>query len=152
MSNLVDYARGELDRIGSDDDMQKEMNADILKIVKDFSEQGHSGFSAAYAIGALTRLLAFLPLTPLTGEPDEWNEVSHDSCQNKRCSRVFKDTDGVAYDIEALVVSHDDGKTWEYPKKWEPISFPYTPPVSPRKIKLSKAKHDESKELSKKSE
>ena len=136
MSNLINHAKRELELLGASDDMQEEMNKDILQIVQDFSSQDHSGFSAQYAIRALERLLAFLPLTPLTGEPDEWNEVGHGVWQNKRCSRVFKDEDGTAHDIEGVVVSYDDTKSWNYPKHWYPISFPYTPPVHPKEIKL----------------
>ncbi|WP_204122745.1 hypothetical protein [Lacticaseibacillus mingshuiensis] len=136
MSELVDYAQRELELIGADDEMQQEMNKDIMQIVKDFAGQEHSGFSAGYALNALERLLSFLPLTPLTGEPEEWNEVGNGTWQNKRCSRVFKDADGTAHDIEAVVVSYDDGKNWNYPKHWHQISFPYRPPVNPQEIKL----------------
>lgn len=55
--------------------MQDLINKNILEIIEVFSNQGHSGFSAGYAISVLERLLRYKPLTPLTGEPDEWNEV-----------------------------------------------------------------------------
>lgn len=48
------------------------MHDNIISIVEMFSEQGHSSFSASYAISHLTRLLEFKPLSPLTGEDDEW--------------------------------------------------------------------------------
>lgn len=45
--SLVEYTESELARIPKDEDgMQDLVNRDILEIVKAFSEQGHSGFSA----------------------------------------------------------------------------------------------------------
>lgn len=134
-SNLYDFAVRELDLFPKDE-MQQEMNHDLLQIVAKFSDQGHSGLSASYALGKLTRLLAFEPLKPLTGEDDEWNEYADGRFQNKRCSRVFKNADGTAHDIEAQIVSYDEGKTWHYPKKWKQITFPYTPPSEPKKVLL----------------
>jgi hypothetical protein len=79
MSSLK-YAESELDRIGmtetSDDEMNLAMRKHILHMIKEFADEGHSGFSASYAIGILTKLLEFKPLTPLTGEDDEWTNVS----------------------------------------------------------------------------
>lgn len=47
--------------------------------------------------------MAFGPLSPLTGEDSEWNEIGEGRFQNRRSSRVFKDEDGRAYDIEGRV-------------------------------------------------
>lgn len=93
--SLEDYARQELELLGSaDDPMQAEMNKDIMQAVKLFGSQEHSGFSASYAIGAIERLLRFQPLTPLTGKDDEWNEVGEGVFQSRRCPSVFKDAEG----------------------------------------------------------
>ena len=77
-----------------------------LDMVRLFCLEGHSGFSASFARGRLGWLLAFKPLRPLTGEPDEWN-VGHmgadGSAQNIRRSSVFQDPSGVAYDIDGFV-------------------------------------------------
>lgn len=126
---LVEYARDELARIGgADDDMQKEMNSHILRMVETFADEGHSGFSASYAIGALEKLLRFEPLTPLTGEPDEWVEVADSQWQNKRCGRVFKDAvDGPAYDIDAVVFREPDGACFTSRDSRREVTFPYTP-------------------------
>ena len=73
---LVEYAKSELERLGTDEDgMQEVMNRDILEIVEKFSEQGHTGFSAGYALASLDRLLRFKPLSALTGEDSEWREA-----------------------------------------------------------------------------
>lgn len=70
---MIEYAKSELDRIPKDKDgMQELMNRGILDVIKVFSEQGHSGFSASYALSILDRLLRFKPISPLTGEEAEW--------------------------------------------------------------------------------
>lgn len=114
MSSLIEHAKTELALIGGqDDEMQQAINKDILEIVDVFDKQGHSGFSASYALGILKRLLDFKPLKPLTGEPDEWIEVGDGVFQNKRYSAVFKDgAGGKAYWIEGKIFSDDGGKTW----------------------------------------
>jgi len=136
---LVNYAKKELELLGStDDEMQKTMNKHILEIVKVFSEQGHSGFSGAYVVSTLTRLLSFKPLKPLTGEDDEWNEISEGKFQNKRCSSVFKNSnDGTAYDINGKIFTDDGGKTWYTNRESRVnIEFPYTVPEKPERVYL----------------
>ena len=138
MSSLVQYAKAELARIDSDDKMQKLMNKHIIDMVELFAEEGHSGFSASYAIEQLERLLRFLPLTELTGEDDEWNEYSVGEYQNKRCSTVFKDKTGI-YDINGYVFSDDGGETWYTNRKSRKyIKFPYYPPTRPERIHVTK--------------
>lgn len=106
---MTDYAKRELDLIGMTDggnDYDTAMRDHILHMVEEFSKEGHSGFSASYAISCLEKLLRFEPLSPLTGADDEWIETSFGpemSWQNKRCGRVFKGEDGRAYDIEGKV-------------------------------------------------
>lgn len=108
MSNMVKFAERELDIIGmkDDGDMNGMMRKHILHMVDQFANEGHSGFSASYALQCLKKLLAYKPLSPLTGEDGEWGEVSEHmgrKCyQNKRYSAVFKDEDG-AYNIEGRV-------------------------------------------------
>ena len=99
---LMSYAESELARIPHDQDgMQDLMDEYILEIIKTFGEQGHSGFSADYAISVLERLLRFKPITLLTGEDDEWEDTGYGTWQNKRCSSVFKESDGTCHDIES---------------------------------------------------
>ena len=76
--SLLTHAVSELDRLGlkEGDDMDGMMRKHILHMVNEFADEGHSGFSASYAISCLRRLLEFKPLTPLTGEDSEWNTVS----------------------------------------------------------------------------
>ena len=92
--SMLDYAKKELDIIGMTDDSEDEMNRTmrkhILHMVNEFAEEGHSGFSAGYALNILKSLLAFKPLAPLTGADDEWNEVGDGLWQNRRVSDVLK--------------------------------------------------------------
>ena len=145
--SLVSYAESELDRIGmtDNDDMNGMMRKHLLHMVKEFSEEGHSGFSASYALQCLEKLLRFKPLSPLTGEDDEWGDVSNVSgepmFQNKRCSSIFKHgKDGEAYDIDGKVFWewYTDNETGEKHKSYYtgkgsrvPVTFPYIVPDNP---------------------
>ena len=131
-SNAESFAEAELARIPcGDDPMQKAMNAHVLKMVRTFAREGHSGFSASYAIAQLERLLRFEPLSPLTGEDDEWNDISDMSgepmWQNRRCGRVFKGADGRAYDIDGKVFRDADGISYTSRESRVYVTFPYTP-------------------------
>ena len=145
LSNLVSYAESEMDRIGltNEDEYNGMMREHILKMVKLFAEEGHSGFSGRYALDLLTKLLDFKPLTPLTGEDDEWTDISDygDSprYQNKRRSSVFKNPDGECYDIDGKVFwewyRDENGKAYKsYYSNYGcrlPVTFPYMPPDKP---------------------
>ena len=155
MSNLEKHAlmefkaAGWLDESGNySDEMQEMICRHVLALLDVFSNEGHSGSSAPYAINMFARLAKFEPIAPLTGEDWEWNEVSErmgSKCwQNKRASHVFKDEDG-AYDINGKVfwewaVSYDDdGKpNGEAHKSYYtsrdsrvPVTFPYVVPEKP---------------------
>ena len=149
MSNILDYAKDELNRIGMTEDSPDEMNVmmrkHILHMMNEFAEEGHSGFSASYAISILTKIMDFKPLSPLTGEDNEWGNVREygesPSWQNKRRSSVFKNADGTCYDIDGKVF-------WEWCMPYEegdkpyksyytdrdsrvPVTFPYIVPDKP---------------------
>lgn len=135
-SNLVTHAENEFNLVnkkegiaaGQFDEFQKE----VLQMVELFSTFGHSGASAPMAINLISTLLKFEPITPLTGEDDEWNDVSEfyksidedssngvvksntdsSKCvkyQNKRDSRVFKNADGSCTQIDGKIFIYSDG-------------------------------------------
>ena len=90
------------------DDYQQAICEDVLNLLMAFSNQGHSGSSAPYTINLFKQLAMFEPIVPLTGEDWEWSDVRHNGdgsihYQNKRCSHVFKDGEGQAYDIDGKV-------------------------------------------------
>lgn len=129
MSNLVEHAKRELkSMLESDEEINRLMANNILEIVETFSKQGHSGFSASYAIGVLTKLLNWEPFGPLTGEDSEWHDPGGDSLQNIRCSRVFKDkATGRTYDIEGKVFRSKNGGAYTNRDSHVDVTFPYTP-------------------------
>ena len=142
--NLIEYAESELGRIPNDKDgMQEIINQNILDLVKLFSSQGHSGLSGCYVINALSRLLEYKPLNPLTGEADEWGAPygPDETQQNKRCSSVFRSKKEPPHDIDAIVVSDNGGVSWFYSHLFKKeITFPYLPPVTPEKIYIEYVK------------
>ncbi len=102
MSNLTSHAETELRRAGlfdKDSDYNGMLGTAVLELVKLFAKQGHSGYSANMTLQLFSRLGAYRPLTPITNDPAEWNDVSEISdgpwFQNKR-------------DLSAF--SHDGGK------------------------------------------
>lgn len=129
--SLVEYAESELRRVGlfdKDSDYDGMLGKAALEIVKVFADQGHSGFSAAMTTGLVEKLMRFEPLSPLTGDEDEWVVLDYDDhmyAQNKRCFRVFQRRDGTAYDTEGRVHRYPDGVTYVGPNV--DVTFPYTP-------------------------
>ncbi|MBR6641725.1 MAG: hypothetical protein IKL08_05995 [Clostridia bacterium] len=118
---MVEKAKYELDLIlrqcedQEDIEMQRMINNDILAIIELFASQGHSGFSANYAIPIINKLLKQSFILPLTGEDDEWKEVQPGCYQNKRESSIFKDKDrfdGKAYYIYGKAFSDNGGKSY----------------------------------------
>lgn len=149
--STIDHAKKELDIIGMTADDKDEMNSSmrkhIIHMVEEFSKEGHSGFSANYAIDKIVKLLKQEPLSALTGEDSEWNDVSA-SCseeegvtyQNNRCSRVFKNKKEGVYIIDGKVFWEwvTDEKTGEKHKSYYTgrgscvkIKFPYVIPKEP---------------------
>lgn len=125
---MINHAKRELAILQSEeeDELQEQINKNILDIVELFLEQNHSGTSASYVVGILDRLLRFEPISPLTGEDDEWNHVGENYYQNKRCSHVFKEN-GQAIDINGKLFS-DDGDVWYSNNESAiDIEFPYFP-------------------------
>lgn len=126
-SNLLNYAKKELDVLDDGSEMQKEVNKDILDIVRVFSSQGHSGFSGSYALRMLNKLLQFYPLTPLKGTDEEWGTEADDK-QNKRYYSCFKDENGAAFDTARFSYC-DPGDHCSYFNSGlsYKVKFPYMP-------------------------
>lgn len=128
MSNLHDHAVRELGKMDdTEEGPNKWMVENILELIDAFAKQGHSGFSANYAVNAFNKLARFEPLGPLTGEDSEWVEVGPQMWQNNRCSRVFKEADGRAYDIDGRIFRDPDGTCVTNRDSRVFVTFPYTP-------------------------
>lgn len=136
MSSLIEHAKREFLAAGykpidqCENDPNKWIQEDVLELLEVFSRQGHSGFSAPFAIQYFTKLAAFEPLVPLTGEDSEWNDIGNGVFQNNRCSHVFKSAkefNGQAYDIEGRIFREPDGSCYTSADSRVLITFPYTP-------------------------
>jgi hypothetical protein len=122
-----------------EDDMQALICAGVLDLLNVFEKQGHSGTSAPYTLNMFQKLASFKPIAPITGEDWEWADVSGygdgTRYQNKRCSSIFKDGDGNAYDIDGKVFwewnVREDGSPYKFYYSnggcHTPVTFPYTP-------------------------
>lgn len=118
--SVISFAKAEMDRAGFNE-VERDL---IIVLMEAFFEKYDSG-GAVWAMAPalehlpiIKRLIACKPLTPLTGDEDEWVEVGPSVFQNKRLPSVFKDPrfhDGkLATDIDA-------------PDPRAPITFPYMP-------------------------
>jgi hypothetical protein len=132
--NLVHHALTELEVAGhfGADDMSALAARGAVDLVRVFSTQGHSGFSASFMRHLFHKLVAYEPLGPLTGADAEWfdhgDEMPAGRFQNKRASHVFKDTvDGTAYDIDAVVFEEPSGARFTGRHSRQFVTFPYTP-------------------------
>lgn len=138
-SPLVSFARSELERAGFFDrsSLYGGMLGDaVLRLVEQFVKEGHSGASGSIALAAFAKVADWQPLTPLTGEADEWIEFADGKFQNRRCSRVFKDgPDGQAYDIEGIVWEDEGGRYTNRDSRVS-VTFPYVPTTEIRKRDL----------------
>lgn len=113
--SIIEQARIELKAINFGDDDSRVM----IEIMEKFFDQWDSGGAVYEVAPILQKLIAGKPLSPLTGNDDEWNEVGKGVFQNRRLSTVFKDPlfyEGkLAYDLD-----NPDGPRVA-------ISFPYSP-------------------------
>ena len=128
---LVEFAKRELEYAGyfDGDEINKMMADNVLELIETFGKQGHSGLSAPFCIDLFTTLAKYEPLRPLQGTDDEWNQISDDCWQNKRCSKIFKELlpDGTyeCYNIEGKVFRDKDGCCFTNINSRTPVEFPY---------------------------
>ena len=137
---LVEHARNELEIAGfldKEKDFYGGMTGKAtLELMKTFAKQRHSGMSASIVRELFHTLSAFSPLSPLTGEPDEWRDVTKVGgpgnpplFQNKRCSRVFADDENGknARDVSGKVFVESESGAYTNVESQVPVTFPYTP-------------------------
>lgn len=104
LNTITEKAEKEFDLLGSQvpDAIALPFKNEVLNLVNAFANSGQSGGSAPMTAEVLSGVVKALclqqTLTALTGEPDEWEDVSEmsgeTSYQNKRNSAVFKKEDG----------------------------------------------------------
>lgn len=104
MDNQVRWARTELERAGwfsKDSDYAGMVGEAVLKMVEQFSAEGHSGNSAHLCAHLFYQLARWKPLGPLTDDPSEWMEVSEGQWQSTRNPSCFsKDGGRTYYDLD----------------------------------------------------
>jgi hypothetical protein len=130
MSSLLKFTKAELRSAGlfdTDADYDGLVASNVVSLMETFVAAGHSGGSARLTISAFERLVNHKPLTPLTGDDDEWDDRSAMSdyplWQNKRCHSVFKDGHDRAWivrDPAPVAAEHLGDGRCTY------ITFPYT--------------------------
>lgn len=134
--SYINHAVQEFKHAGfyDEDSLQDDVVKDVLELLTVLSNQGHSGNSAPHILHCFNRLANFEPLTPLTGEDDEWCNVGDDEdslYQNKRDGTVFKDGEGLhAYWIDANIFRNQYGMCYTNSKSAEFITFPWVKPES----------------------
>lgn len=131
MSDMMSWAEEELKRYG-DTFYGDEMNKAVLEVLQTLVDQNHSGMSAHVVISLVDRLWSWKPLTPLTGEDDEWTDESDpkgNTWQNKRYTAVFKNKNtGECYDINGRYFEEPDNDLpFRCRESRVAIEFPYMP-------------------------
>lgn len=125
--NIESHAVTEFRALGyyNGDEMNAAMATATINLLRTFSTEGHSGFSASHCRQLFAKLADFKPLGPLTGDDSEW--IDHGgTLQNRRCGTVFKE-DGIAYNIDGVVFKEPNGCCFTGKYSRVPVTFPYTP-------------------------
>lgn len=109
-SEFERWAYEEIKRVGlfdEDSDYGGDLGQELMKLVKTFSESGHSGSSAFMAASIFHQLTQWKPLTPLTTDPLEWMKVEESivgddhTWQSRRSPSCFsRDGGRTYYDID----------------------------------------------------
>ena len=110
-----------------------------LKVYEVMCDEGHSGTSWSMTVPILEKLIHCENLTPLTGEDDEWNDITWDNketvYQNKRRCSLFKYVakDGtIRYsDTDRITCVHDEEDGYySYFGFVSNIAEQYIPPIT----------------------
>ena len=132
---LVDYTKGELTSLKENIDnteLLEQISPLLIDTLTKLSDLNDTEAIMAF-INTFNNLIKYTPLTPLTGEEDEWGEVKTAGFtkyqQNKRCARVFRNNadNNEVYIVDGTLFSEDGGKTWFQCKesKFKIKGFPF---------------------------
>lgn len=78
-SNLIEHAKREMRLAGlydADSDYGGRIPEAVLRVLRPFAEDRHSGGSAWLVTQVLERLMRYKTLTPITSDPQYWHDVS----------------------------------------------------------------------------
>ena len=137
-SNLIRHFKDEIKLSGwtdekgrFKDDMQELACSNVMDLLAVLHTQGHSGFSYRYIMSLFTRVSEFKPISFLTGESSEWNEVGDNWYQNNRYGAVFKrGIEGKAYWMDGFIFEDPEGCRFTNCYSKEYINFPWYPKES----------------------
>jgi hypothetical protein len=131
---LVEYAESELKRAGffdADSDYAGMVGPAVVEMMKQFAEEGHSGYSAHLCISLFERLARFKPLIPLDNPMVDGSFIDHTNIsggqltyQSNRYSSLFSEDGGKRwYDINITI------PRWKriFGIRRAYITFPYMP-------------------------
>lgn len=121
--SLTDFARYELQAAGlfdKDSDYEGMIGEAVMDLISKFAEQGHSGFSASITREIFDKLSNYKPLSELTDNLDEWNDISEAQAgkpgwQSSRCPSAFSEDGGKTYwdiDEDYYKYTDEDGTVW----------------------------------------
>ena len=118
MSSLLQHAKSELRRAGlfdPDADFDGEVAVQVVALMETLVAYGHSGGSLRLTLDFFNRVANHKPITPLTGEENEWDDLPVEMSepvwqQNNRCLTIFRDKD----------------HAWDSANGDKTITFPYT--------------------------
>lgn len=122
---LVDFAQRELELAGlfsKDSDYDGMLGRSVMKLVRAFAGQGHSGFSAMLALDLFKKLAGYKPLTALTDDPTEWMQVdgpdasepyAEDHADRPRLWQSRRRPDAFSLDGGRTYYCLDDPENWE---------------------------------------
>lgn len=108
--------------------IQKKVSSNILELHDVFANQNHTNFTASYTMDLLYKLVHFTPLSPLTGEDDEW--AKRDNVEyNKRFTSIirYNKDNSTAVWLDGILFLEPDGKDWFSAKESvRKIEFPFS--------------------------
>lgn len=111
--------------------VQKKVTKAILELHDVFAKQHHDNFSASYVMDLFYKLVHFTPLSPLTGEDDEWKPVDgmDNTEYNTRftgISRTNKDNSTAIWH-DGILFCEPNGDNWFSSKEsMLKVSFPFS--------------------------
>lgn len=110
--------------------VQKKVTKAILELHDVFAKQHHDNFSASYVMDLFYKLVHFTPLSPLTGEDDEWNPVEgmNDTEYNTRFTGISRKTgdNSTAIWHDGILFCEPNGDNWFSSKESSvPVTFPF---------------------------
>lgn len=128
--SMLESAKWQLDKVLEkctdtfERDMQEMMNEDVMELLKVFEEQGHSGFSASWAINLFSKLAKYKLITEIEDNPEDWDENG----QHKYISSVFKRDEGTCYYMYGRLFAEPSSDNFFYNKASNvDVTFPIKP-------------------------